>query len=152
RPRGPRGREVGAGGAGRWRARARARTLKALPGRQGDSMATKKRILVVDDERDVCGMVADALGSYDVREGYAYDEARAKLAKGGWDAVILDIMGVRGHDLLEEFSGKAPCIMLTAHALTAKDMKRSIAGHAVLYLPKDELGRIDEYVREVLAA
>src|SRR5439155_20406799 len=71
-------------------------------------------------------------------------------AETKYDVVILDIMGVRGHDLLKEFSSAAPTIMLTAHALTSQDLKRSMVGKAVLYLPKEELGRLDEYVAKVL--
>ena len=35
-----------------------------------------------------------------------------------FDAVVLDIMGVDGHSLLARFATLAPCLMLTAHALT----------------------------------
>lgn len=109
-----------------------------------------KRILVVDDERDVCQVIQDELSQCEVDTAETYDAAKQKLARSKYDVVILDIMGVRGYDLLSEFSRKAPCIMLTAHALSPQDLKTSMVGHAALYLPKEELGRIDEYIAKVL--
>ena len=109
-----------------------------------------RRILVVDDEVDVCTMIEDELSQCQIDIASTYEEARARLAGGRYDVVILDIMGVRGHDLLEEFSSKAPCIMLTAHALTPQDLKRSMVGHAVLYLPKEEIGSLEAYISKVL--
>jgi CheY-like chemotaxis protein len=109
-----------------------------------------KRILVVDDERDVCEMVVEQLDQCRVDTAGTYEAAKALLSKERYDVVILDIMGVRGHDLLQEFAKVAPTIMLTAHALTPQDMKRSIQGNAVLYLPKEELSRLDGYVLKVL--
>lgn len=111
-----------------------------------------KKVLVVDDELDVCQSVAEMLPACAVEWTTSYEGARKLLATGKFEVAILDIMGVRGYDLLDEFSGRLPCVMLTAHALTPADLKRSIAGKAMLYLPKGELGQIEEYVREVLHA
>ena len=109
-----------------------------------------KKVLVVDDERDICQVIVDELPHCEVDTAETYDTAKGKLSKNRYDVVILDIMGVRGYDLLSEFSTRAPCIMLTAHALSPQDLKTSMVGHAVLYLPKEELGRLDEYIAKVL--
>jgi DNA-binding response OmpR family regulator len=111
-----------------------------------------KKILVVDDESDIGQSVVDMLPTCDVAVAMSYEAGRRMLATGRFDVAILDIMGVRGYDLLAEFSTKVPCVMLTAHALTPDDLKQSIAGKAMLYLPKQELARIEVYVREVLHA
>jgi CheY-like chemotaxis protein len=111
-----------------------------------------KRILVVDDEPDVCQMIVDDFPQCTVETAATYEDGRAKLSSGTYDVIVLDIMGVRGYDLLDEFGRKAPCIMLTAHALTAEDLKRSIDRRAVLYLPKEELARLDEYIAKVIGA
>lgn len=113
---------------------------------------TGKRVLVVDDEPDICDMVVEQLDACQVDTANTYEQAREKLAKSQYDAVMLDIMGVRGHDLRDEFAGKVPTIMLTAHALTPRDLVQSIKGKAVLYLPKEELGNIDVYVHRALEA
>lgn len=114
------------------------------------SVLQGKKILVVDDEPDVCQIVVDELPQCSVDTAESYEAARARLAATSYDVVILDIMGVRGYDLLAEFSSKAPCIMLTAHALSAQDLKKSMVGRATLYLPKEELGHLEEYVAKVL--
>jgi hypothetical protein len=55
-----------------------------------------------------------------------------------YDLVILDIMGVRGFDLLElAVTRKLPVVMLTAHALTPEALKRSYEMGARAYLPKE---------------
>ena len=79
-----------------------------------------KRVLVVDDEPDILDSARDVLAGATIETAGSEAEARRKLAEGGWDLVVMDIMGVRGLDLLEEFAGasRAPWIMLTAHALT----------------------------------
>lgn len=114
--------------------------------------ATGKKVLVVDDEPDVCEMIVDVLENYSVDVAHSYESANEKLSAGGYDVVILDIMGVRGHDLLHAFGSKYPTIMLTAHALNVDALKDSVKGHAKLFLPKQELSRLEEYVEKVLEA
>ncbi len=109
-----------------------------------------KKILVVDDEPDICEMIADVLEGCKVDVAHSYEAATEKLAAGGYDCVILDIMGVRGHDLLHAFGTTYPTIMLTAHALNVDALKASVRGKAKLFLPKEELSRLEEYVEKVL--
>lgn len=111
-----------------------------------------KKILVVDDEPDVCEMIVDVLEGCTVDIAHTYEAANEKLAAGGYDCLILDIMGVRGHDLLSGFGAQVPTIMLTAHALNVDALKDSVKGNARLFLPKQELGRLEEYVEKVLEA
>lgn len=109
-----------------------------------------KKILVVDDEPDVCEMIQEVLEGADVEIAHTFEAAGEKLAAGGWDVVILDIMGVKGHDLLAAHGNAYPTIMLTAHALNVDAFKTSVSGKARLFLPKEELSRLEEYVERVL--
>lgn len=111
---------------------------------------TGKKILVVDDEPDVCEMVGEVLEGCTVEIAHSFEAAKDKLAEGGWDAVILDIMGVKGHDLLDAYGSEYPVIMLTAHALNVDAFKTSVKGKARLFLPKEELSRLEEYIERVL--
>jgi CheY-like chemotaxis protein len=111
-----------------------------------------RHVLVVDDEPDVCDMVADVLAQCDVDKAYTYEEAKQKLDSAKYDLVILDIMGVKGHELLDVYGKSFPCIMLTAHALNVDAMKLSVGGHARLFLPKEELPHLEEYAAQVLEA
>lgn len=110
----------------------------------------RKRVLVVDDEIEICEMVADLLDNCIVDWAMTFPRANAKLQSNEYDVVILDIMGVRGHELLRRFGARVPVVMLTANALSPEDLKRAMEGEARLYLPKDELWQLDSYLARVL--
>jgi hypothetical protein len=65
--------------------------------------------------------------------------------------VILDIMGVRGFDLLDvAVSRKFPVAMLTAHALSSDALTRSVKLGARAYLPKEKMGEIVPFLEDLL--
>ena len=112
-----------------------------------------KRLLAVDDEPDVLDILEEELAEYKVRidKSLYYDEASRKLASETYDLIILDIMGVRGFDLLEHCVKKGlPVVMLTAHALSPESLRKSIELGARAYLPKDQLGHIAPFLTDVL--
>jgi DNA-binding NarL/FixJ family response regulator len=81
-----------------------------------------------------------------------YKEANEMMASYTYDLVILDIMGVRGFDLLKRAVARNfPVAMLTAHALTPEALKRSMELKAKSYLPKEKLGEIVPFLEDVLA-
>ncbi len=113
-----------------------------------------KRILAVDDEPDVLDTLHDILGDI---EGLVFDRATDYeagfhlLRSWTYDAVILDIMGVRGFDLLTAaFHLGFPTVMLTAHAFSAQDLKRSIELGARAYIPKERMFDITAFLEDVL--
>ena len=60
-------------------------------------------------------------------------------------------MGVRGFDLLEiAVAEKFKVVMLTAHAVNPKALKKSHDMGAMSYLPKDKLGQIVPFLEDVL--
>ncbi len=110
-----------------------------------------KRILAVDDEPDVLAVISEQLESADVTTARDFQTARTHLEDQTYDLVILDIMGVRGFDLLEITRAKRlPAVMLTAHAMTPDSLQKSIDQGAVSFLPKDELARLTELIEEIL--
>ncbi len=112
-----------------------------------------KQILAVDDEQDVLDILGEELDDYGVEldRASSYEEAIQRLASLTYDLVILDIMGVRGFDLLEYATAKQiPVVMLTAHALSPQSLKKSIELGARAYLPKDQLGQIAPFLEDVL--
>ena len=56
-----------------------------------------------------------------------FEKAQQYLVSYTYDLVILDIMGVRGFDLLQIADNAGfPTVMLTAHAFTPEALKKSI--------------------------
>jgi CheY-like chemotaxis protein len=112
-----------------------------------------KHVLAVDDEPDVLDILGEELEEHGVSLDRAstYEEGIQKMSSSTYDLVILDIMGVRGFDLLEfAVAGKIPVVMLTAHALSPAGLKKSIELGARAYIPKDRLGRIAPFLEDVM--
>ncbi len=112
-----------------------------------------KFILAVDDDRDILEVIAEELEDFgvDMDRVSTYQEAIEHLTSTTYDVVILDIMGVRGFELLQYAVGKKmPVIMLTAHALSPEALKRSIELGARAYLPKDQLGQLAPFIEDVI--
>jgi len=110
-----------------------------------------KRILVVDDEEDILETLEELLDTCLIDKAPNYETALKFLNKNTYDLAILDIMGVRGYDLLEETRKRdIPAVMLTAHALSPENLIKSIKGGAQAYLPKDKISEIPTYVADVL--
>jgi DNA-binding response OmpR family regulator len=113
-----------------------------------------KRILAVDDEPDVLDTLQEIL---DEHEGLVFDRALDYetgfhlLRSWSYDAVILDIMGVRGFDLLNASVHLGfPTVMLTAHAFSAADLRKSIEMGARAYIPKERMFDIPAFLEDVL--
>jgi len=112
-----------------------------------------KRVLIVDDEEDVLDVLTHLLDMCKVDRASTFEEAKVLLEKSPYDIAILDIMGVRGYDLLKiADSRNIPAVMLTAHALTKADIIRSIQEGASFFAPKDRIADIASFLESVLEA
>jgi CheY-like chemotaxis protein len=118
----------------------------------GNHRALKdKVILVVDDEPDILDTVAEELNMCIVHKAKDYDTALQYLLSYTYDAVILDIMGVNGFELLKASVERGfPTLMLTAHAVTPDALKKSIKLGAVSFLPKEKMSDLVEFLEEVV--
>ena len=81
------------------------------------------RILIVDDEEDFAGALAERLTirEYDVHTSFTGQDALAKVKEHNYDIVILDVKmpGTNGIDVLKEIKNIKPLtevIMLTGNA------------------------------------
>jgi DNA-binding response OmpR family regulator len=113
-----------------------------------------KLILAVDDEEDVLDIIEEELSEYanvTIHTATSFEQAQQYLVSYTYDLVILDIMGVRGFDLLQiADSAGFPVVMLTAHAFTPEALKKSIDLGARAYLPKEKLGSLVPFLEDVL--
>jgi CheY-like chemotaxis protein len=119
------------------------------------SILSGKKILAVDDEPDVLTVLEEeimgACPDCKFDKATTYEKAAELIKSNSYDVVILDIMGVRGFDLLAlAVSRNLRVAMLTAHALTADALKRSFEMKARAYLPKEKLGEIVPFLEDVL--
>jgi CheY-like chemotaxis protein len=113
-----------------------------------------KRILAVDDEPDVLETLEEELSDIPgliFDKAQDYDTAHQLLLSWTYDLVILDIMGVRGFDLLRIATTlKFPTVMLTAHALNVDSLKKSIQMGARAFIPKEKIKDIKEFLEDAL--
>lgn len=120
-----------------------------------ESILNHKKILVVDDEPDILTTVEEEIlascPDAKIDKATKYEDAAGFLKSKDYDLVILDIMGVRGFDLLEIAKGKKGKVaMLTAHALNPEALKKSHDMGAMAYLPKDKLGELVPFLEDIL--
>ncbi len=114
----------------------------------------EKLILAVDDEEDVLDIIQEEVGEYanvTIHTAMTFERAREYLVSYTYDLVILDIMGVRGFELLQIATNAGfPTVMLTAHAFTPEALKKSIELGARAYLPKEKLGSLVPFLEDVM--
>jgi DNA-binding NtrC family response regulator len=112
-----------------------------------------KKILIVDDEKDILEVLEELLHMCRILRASTFQEAKQLLESDQFDAVILDIMGVRGYDLLKIAHLKnIPALMLTAQAFTPDNMIKSVKEGAVSYVPKEEITRIEDFLNDIFVA
>ena len=81
---------------------------------QTESFLKGKRILAVDDEKDIIETIEEILDEAIIDVAYDYETASEKINNNSYDIAILDIMGVNGIKLLEQAVKKdIPAVMAT---------------------------------------
>lgn len=112
-----------------------------------------KRILIVDDEADILQFLTELLEMCKVDRALTFEEGKKLLESNYYHAAVLDIMGVRGYELLDIAKKRdIPALMLTAHAISKDNLKKSFEKGASYYVPKDELSKVDIYLADILDA
>ncbi len=118
-----------------------------------NSELENKKILIVDDEPDVLDSLEELLDMCTTVRAGTYEDANHLLETHEFDIAILDIMGVDGYQLLETANKKnIVTVMLTAHALSPANIKKSYRGGACSYIPKEEMINIESFLMDVLEA
>ena len=112
----------------------------------------KKKLLIVDDEPDILESLIMPLPMCDIDTASDFNDAWNMLGSKFYDLAILDIMGVDGYRLLslaQEIG--VTTVVLTAHALSPEDAKKSFERGALFYIPKEEMANIEIYLNDVLS-
>lgn len=112
-----------------------------------------KHILIVDDEPDVLDSLIELLDMCKIDTASTFETGKQLLESQHYDIAILDIMGVRGFDLLKVANdNNIPALMLTANALSEESLTKSAKEGAVFFAPKDKMIDIGIYLSDVLQA
>jgi DNA-binding NtrC family response regulator len=123
---------------------------------KGDLMKDRlkgKKVLIVDDEPDVVNALEELLPMCSVATASTFEQAREKLETRVFDIAILDIMGVKGFELLELATKKnVIAVMVTAHAVSPEHTVTSFKKGAAFFIPKEEMGNIEIFLNDVLEA
>lgn len=118
----------------------------------------KKRILIVDDEKDVAMLLHHYLedDDYEIEEAYTGAEALNRIFAGDFDLVLLDyaMKDIKGDRVClltraEDKMKKLPMIIVTAHVEVDDKVFREYGATDVLYKPvsSDELrNKIKKYL------
>ena len=110
-----------------------------------------RRVLVVDDEREIAELIAGQLAPLQVETDIAStgEEALERLRGGGYDAVTLDILmpGMDGFAVLEEIRSQADLRSIPIVFISVFSGRQELAGEWIVSKPIDA----DE-LREVLGA
>ena len=120
-----------------------------------DSILNGKNILAVNSDPDVLEVLGEEIledcpnCTFDAVT--AFKEASERLASYTYHLVVLDIMGVRGFDLLERaVLKKIPVTLLTAHPFTPEALRPCLGTQAISFLHKENLGEIVPFLEGVL--
>lgn len=120
---------------------------------EAEKLIRGKMVLIVDDEPDVLDILTEVLSACKIDRASTFEAAKELLEKEYYDVVVLDIMGVRGFDLLQIAKQRnVPALMLTAHSLNKESLKKSAEEGAAYFVPKAEIARMDVFVADVLEA
>jgi DNA-binding NtrC family response regulator len=112
-----------------------------------------KKILVVDDEVDILDTVGELLSMCSITKALDFETAKDFLEGESFDIVILDIMGVRGYDLLEIATArKMTAVMLTANAMSPENVEKSQKEGAAFFIPKEKISDIVLFLNDILDA
>ncbi len=121
------------------------------------SILNGKLVLAVDDEPEVLNLLEEKISAAcpgcRLDKATTYQEAAAKIGSSTYDLVLLDIMGVRGFDLLDlAVARNVPAAMLATYPPNPGALKRSIEMGARGYLLKVKLEEIVPILEDVLSS
>jgi DNA-binding NtrC family response regulator len=112
-----------------------------------------KKVLIVDDEPDVLNALEELLSMCSVAKASTFEQAKEQLENQIFDIAVLDIMGVKGFNLLDlAIKKNVIAVMVTAHALSPEHTVTSFRKGAAFFVPKEEMGNIEMFLNDVLEA
>ena len=120
-----------------------------------ESVLKNKTILAVNRDPDVLAVLEEEIleGCPDCHfhKAATYQEALERMLSFTYDAVLLDIAGVRDLNLAELAAMRNfPIAMFTAHPLTPKALGGRFGMKIQAYLPEEKMGEIVLFLEDML--
>lgn len=120
-----------------------------------NSILKNKTILAVNKDPDVLAVLEEEIleGCPDCRfhKAITYREAVERIMSFTYDAVLLDIAGVRSLNLAELAAIRNfPIAVLTAHPLTPEALEGLLKIKIQAYLPEEKMGEIVLFLEDML--
>ena len=120
-----------------------------------ESILKNKMILAVNKDHDVLAVleeeILEACPDCHFHKAATHQEAVERMLSFTYDAVLLDIAGVRGLKLAElAASRNFPIAMLTAHPLTPEALQGFLEMEIQAYLPEEQIGEIVPFLEDML--
>ncbi|MFC1706038.1 response regulator [Planctomycetota bacterium] len=113
-----------------------------------------KVVLVVDDEQEILDTIEDLLvdevGDLDFATGY--EKARSLLDSKAYDLAVFDLMGVRGLDLVRDYSRTVDTIVLTGQSVRPATVNWILEHNVKAFLPKPEMTDLERCLRIVVTS
>ena len=117
-------------------------------------MISNSKILVVDDDRDLCDLIHEILSEegYDVSKTYDGDEALKKLKDFDYDLLIIDhkLKGTTGISVIKKLINMKPppkILMISAYG-TAETKEQAIKNGVFEFIDKPfEINKLTESVK-----
>ena len=96
--------------------------------------------------------ISELLHMCTIHKATDFDTGLQMILTNSYDAVILDIMGVNGFELLKNADARGfPAIMLTAYRVTPDALKTSMEMGAAAFLPKELMIDLQELLEEIIS-
>ncbi len=119
-----------------------------------ESILNDKTVLAVSKDPDVLAVleeeIVDDCPACQFHKALSYQEAVERIHSFDYDAVLLDMVGVRGLNLAEMASRRNfPIAVLTAHPLTPEVLENRLGVKIQAYLPKEHIGEIVPFLEEL---
>jgi PleD family two-component response regulator len=104
-----------------------------------------KRVLIVDDEKDVLDTLVDLLSMCKLDTDSTFEQAKQLLESNDYDIAILDIMGVNGFEFKVSTEHKIRPSCSPRMGCPRKPQQVS-SGRGRLLCPKEEISKIAIFV------
>ena len=111
-----------------------------------------KVVLAIGGDHNILKTIENDLDMCIVDMTYDYAEASQFLSNFNYDVVVLDVIGIKGFELLKIATSKGfPTVILTANGSARDVLNKSKKLGAIALLPKEKIHELVELLEDVIS-